>query len=102
MPLKKLGSTGLQVLKGSTLIVCAECIVPPEVPEKPVPDDLVQCPNCNRSDTVETVLTDARHHATHGAKRNLEQKMEQSGRTLRNRTQTRIPIKRLRWITNQV
>ena len=88
------------MLKGSTLIVCAECIVPPEVPEHPLAEDLVKCPKCSRSDTVETVLTDARHHATHRAKRQLEQKMEAGGRNLRNRTQTRVPIKKLRWITD--
>ena len=90
------------MLKGSTRIVCAECIVPPNVPNVPEAGDLVRCPECHRSDTVETVLTDARHHATHLAKRDLERKMEESGRILRNRTLTRAPIKRLRWITNQI
>lgn len=84
---------------GSTVVLCAECGVPPIAPENPAPDDEVRCPNCRKSDNVEKVRQDARHFATHQAKRDLEQKMRAEGTAPRMRTPTRIPYKNLRWIT---
>ena len=81
-------------------ILCGECIVPPEAPENPRAEDELRCPQCKRADTVERAVEDARRHATHAAKRALEQRMIQDGRTVRNITPTRSPIKNLRWISN--
>ena len=88
------------MLKGSPVILCGECIVPPEKTEMLDDAGQIQCPVCQKVDTVENALEDARRHATHAATRELERKMEKGGRVLRSRTPTRAPIKNLRWVSN--
>lgn len=85
--------------QGLPVILCATCVVPPDAPEGAGPDDPVRCPNCNQSDPVAKVIEDARHFATHQAKRDLEQRMRENGAAPRMRTPTRVPYKNLRWIT---
>lgn len=80
-------------------LLCGTCIVPPEAPENPKAADELRCPQCKQVDTVEKAVGDARRHATHAAKRALEKRMLADGRTVRNPTQTRVPIKNLRWIS---
>lgn len=81
-------------------ILCGVCVVPPEVPQNPQAKDELRCPQCQQADTVEKAVDDARRHATHAAKRDLEQRMMKNGRVVRNVTPTRAPIKNLRWISN--
>ncbi len=81
-------------------ILCAECIVPADAPQNPKAEDELRCPQCKQVDTIERAVEDARRHATHTAKRTLEQRMMKDGRTVRNITPTRAPIKNLRWISN--
>ena len=83
-----------------TPILCGTCIVAPEAPENPKAEDELRCPQCKQVDTIEKAVEDARRHATHAAKRTLEQRMMKDGRTVRNVTPTRAPIKNLRWISN--
>jgi hypothetical protein len=59
----------------------------------------VECPVCGATDSVESVLAQARHHATHLAKRDLEERRIRRGSRLRNITPTRAPVKDLRWIS---
>ncbi|MEO1025044.1 MAG: hypothetical protein AAFX07_05760 [Pseudomonadota bacterium] len=81
-------------------ILCGTCMVAAIAPENPSASDELRCPNCNRADTVEKAVEDARWHATHTAKRALEKRMIEDGETVRNITPTRAPIKNLRWISN--
>ena len=87
------------MLKGSPVVLCGRCIVRPEVPANPKPSDQVLCPVCGATETVERVLTQARHHATHLARRDLEERRIRSGAQLRNITPTRAPVKVLDWIS---
>jgi len=84
---------------GATKIMCGQCLTIAEMPENPADDAELRCPVCERSDTMAKATSDARHHATHMAKRALEQKMMDQGRNLNTRTPTRSP-NRLRWISN--
>lgn len=88
------------MLKGSPVILCGECIVQPEKAEMLDDAGQIRCPVCQKTDTVENALADARRHATHAATRQLERRMEENGRVLRSRTPTRAPIKNLQWISN--
>ena len=81
-------------------ILCGECVVPVEAPDNPMAQDELRCPQCDRADTVEKAVDDARRHATHAAKRALEKRRMDGGQTVRNITPTRAPIKNLRWISN--
>lgn len=81
-------------------ILCGVCMVAAVAPENPDASDELRCPNCDRADTIEKALEDARRHATHTAKRALEKRMIEDGGTVRNLTPTRVPIKNLRWISN--
>ncbi len=85
--------------KGSPVVLCGKCVVRPDVPANPKPDDMVECPVCGASDSVERVLSQARHHATHIAARDLEGRRMRRGSRLRNITPTRAPVKVLRWIS---
>lgn len=81
-------------------ILCGVCVVPVEAPERPAADDVLRCPKCHRTDTIERAVEDARRHATHAAKRALEKRRMEKGDTVRHLTPTRAPIKNLRWISN--
>ena len=87
------------MLKGSPVVLCGRCVVRPDVPENPKPGDEVSCPVCGARDSVERVLSQARHHATHLATRDLEERRIRRGSRLRHITPTRSPVKVLRWIS---
>ena len=81
-------------------ILCGACIVVAEIPKNPSEADELRCPECERVDTVARGLDDARRHATHLAKRALEKKLEENGRTVQRRTPTVAPERNLRWISS--
>jgi hypothetical protein len=64
-----------------------------------VSGDEVHCPNCGARDTVSRVLSQARHHATHLAARDLEARRKARGEDVRRLTPTRMPLKALKWIS---
>jgi len=86
-------------MKGQAVVLCGRCIVPPEVPEKPKSGDEVVCPECGSRDTVSRALSQARHHATHYAARELDRKRVARGDRVRSFVPTRAPMKVLRWIS---
>lgn len=86
-------------MNGQAVVLCGRCIQPPDVPENPNPQDEVRCPQCGMTDTVSRVLSQARHHATHLAARDLDHRRTKKGETVRSFTPTRAPIKALRWIS---
>ena len=87
------------MLKGSPVVLCGRCAVRPDVPKNPKPGDTVSCPVCGSSDSVARVLSQARHHATHLAARELEDRRMRRGSRLRHITPARAPVKLLRWIS---
>lgn len=84
------------LLKGSPTLLCGVCIVPPERPEAA---NTVRCPQCQQEDSVDKALDDARHHATHLARRALEDRRLAEGDIVRTRTPSVMPVKNLRWIS---
>ncbi len=82
-----------------TVIFCAACAVRVVPPRRAMPEHEVTCPCCKATDSLTRVLSDARSHATHLAKREYDRRMAEAGRELTYRTPTRIPLRSLRWIT---
>jgi hypothetical protein len=87
------------MLKRTPVVLCGRCIQPPEVPLNPKPGDEVHCLSCGARDTVSRVLSQARHHATHLAARDLDLRRAQKGERPRSPTPTRMPMKALKWIS---
>ena len=85
---------------GTAKILCGQCIVPADMPDDPASGGELRCPACDRVDTVEKAVEDARRHATHMAKRAFEKKLLAQGRPLSRRTPTTAPERSLRWISN--
>ncbi len=86
-------------MKGQPVVLCGRCIARPEVPENPVSGDEVHIPRSGARDTVSRVLSQARHHATHLAARDLEARRMARGESVRKFTPTRMPRKALKWIS---
>ncbi len=86
-------------MKGQAVVLCGRCLQPPDVPDKPRRGDKVRCPHCGMTDTVSRALSQARHHATHLAARDLDQRRARKGERLRSFVPTRAPIRALRWIS---
>lgn len=86
-------------MKGNAVVLCGRCLEQPDVPDNPKQTDEVRCPQCGSTDTVSRALSQARHHATHIAARDLERRRAERGETVRNSTPTRAPMKALKWIS---
>lgn len=83
-------------------ILCGECIVAVDLPERPTGKEEIRCPSCDHSDTLENAVNQARRHATHIAQRAFEKRMLRAGRPLSRRTPTAFPERSLRWISNHM
>lgn len=86
-------------MKGQPVVLCGRCMARPDVPATPKSGDELRCPHCGATDTVSRVLSQARHHATHLAARDLDKRRVQRGERLRSFTPTRMPRKALKWIS---
>lgn len=81
-------------------ILCGHCIVPADMPENPSGEDTLCCPVCDREDTVDRAVEEARRHATHMAEIAFEKRQMERGRPLSRRVPSVAPERSLRWISN--